>query len=125
MCVMTTWLKSAGMALFLSTALVAFSAAQAGDLGSVAGVRGKLTAYSDASGQTEVSAPAKEELIGQRVVREENGYYAVDVGGTYYWVKKHRIRLDRKLAVPEGCQEVASSFVGNSATRGAGKGCAE
>ena len=115
----------AAVGLLFGLALFVGDSAKAGELGSVAGIRGSLKAYSSATGNAEVSAPSKSEMKGRPVIEESNGRYAIDVGGSVIWIKKHQVRLDRKLAVPEGCQEAATSFAGNSATRGAGKGCAE
>ncbi len=95
------------------------------DLGSVGSIRGTLKAYTSSSGNEIAGSVSKSDMKGRPIVGEENGRYAIDVGGTRYWVRKHQVSKDRNLAVPRGCQNLATGFSGNSASRGAGKGCAE
>lgn len=105
---------------------VAWTTAQAGDIGSVGGVRGSVTTYYDSTGTAERSAPSKNELIGRTIAEEANGRYAIDVDGEWHWIDKFKVSINRQLAVPRGCQKLAGSFSGSSSVRGAGeKGCEE
>ena len=104
---------------------LAWSAAQAGDIGSVGGIRGSLTTYSASTGSAELPAPSKNELIGRRIVGEENGRYAIDYEGTPIWVDKFKVSISRQLDIPRGCQTLAGSFSGSSSVRSAGQGCEE
>ena len=103
----------------------AFAETDEEDIGKVGSIRGTLKAYTSYNGSEVAPSVSKGDMKGQRIRSEQNGRYEIYVGETQYWVNKHQVSIDRNLVVPRGCQNLATSFAGNSAPRGAGKGCAE
>ena len=105
--------------------LFGFVASAFAEIGNVGSIRGTLKAYTSSAGSELAASVSKGDMKGQRILSEQNGRYEIHVGGVPYWVNKHQVSIDRNLDVPRGCQNLATSFAGNSAPRGAGKGCAE
>ncbi len=111
--------------LAMAGVLFGFAGAVSAEIGSVGSIRGTLKAYTSYNGNELAASVSKGDMKGRPIAEERNGRYGIDVGGTRYWVKKHQVSINRNLAVPRGCQNFATGFAGNSASRGAGKGCEE
>lgn len=94
-------------------------------IGNVGSIWGTFKAYTSSHGSEVATSVSGSDMKGQRIHSEQNGRYEIHVGGIPYWVDKYQVSIDRELAVPPGCQNLATSFAGNSAPRGAGPGCEE